>query len=357
MKSSQVTQIFLLIASFLVSSVDAVVVATQPSHYLHMRGLPKLVTTSETPTPTSTEEPSTSSTSDNSESSETEGSSTEITSTSESSIYSESVTASSTTSDTDSETSSTTSYTSYTPSTTSVSVGPIYIPSAQNNKYVYHATHPSGTVFTAFGSCLAIIALVLVLVWIALTLRSWKNARKEYQIRERENKYQLDPYYFQNGDKDDYSSSDSDVASDISEKILKKKASRMSLYSLGGGSAFNLLSSEKLDTKPPAPPSNNPRLSMFISPTEILKNEGNTWSTDSSAFNSLTSTPREQSVANIIVPQNGLNKLGDPPFTGKNLSNMDISSTPGVAIPKPNGNQKRGRPPSAHLDDLLDGIQ
>ncbi|KAL3231674.1 Chitin synthase 3 complex protein CSI2 [Nakaseomyces bracarensis] len=329
------------------------------------RDLPKLVTTSSTSSASSQVPSSTSAMSSSTEQPSSTGSSSIISSDSTSdsntlssgSSIASSTSAMSITSSDESSTSSTssTSYSSYSSSTSSITPSPVYIPSAENNKYVYHVKQPSGTVYTAFGSCLGFILLVLLFVWLLFAFKSWKNARNEYQIRERENQYQYDPYVFQYGDVDGFSS-DSDVASDISEKVLKQKSSRMSLYSLGGGSAFNLLSSEKVNEKPQQQTVNNPRLSMFISPTEILKNEGNNWSsTENSAFNSVASTPREQSMAQIINNPASKSSFNDNMLFENAVSKLQVQTTPDMAQLRPNDKKRKSRPPSAHLDQLLDG--
>lgn len=370
MKLAHVLHLLLFGISSIVVSEGAVI-ETADASSLVRRALPKLVTTKDTPTssavPTSStggesstvasETPSSSSSSSSSDESSTSSSKESSGTSSSASVSSSSDSSSTTSSDSSSTITSTsfTSYSSYSTSSSSITPSPVYIPSAENNKYVYHVKQPSGTVYTAFGSCLGFIILVLFFVWFAFAIKSWKNARNEYQIREREHQYQYDPYFFQYGDGDGFSS-DSDMASDISEKVLKQKSSRMSLYSLGGGSAFNLLSSEKVNEKPQQQPTNNPRLSMFTSPTELLKNEGNNWSSENSAFNSVSSTPKEQPMAQIISNPAGKSNLNGNVLFDNAVSKLQIDGTPESVQLRPNDNKKRKfRPPSAHLDDLLDG--
>lgn len=344
------------------TAVEGAIVRTSGVYNLVGRGLPKLATTSSTPIPSST---STSSTDEQSITSSESSSLVEsFTSTSNSEINS----SVSSTAFISVPTSDSTAIIEATPSIASVNssysnassityIKPsaISIPSAENNKYVYHVKHPSGTVYTASGSCLGFIILVLAFVWLAFAIKSWKSARNEYKIRERETQYQYDPYSFQYYDGDGFSS-DSDMASDISEKVLKQKSSRMSLYSLGGGSAFNLLSSEKVNEKPQSQSTNNPRFSMFISPTEILKSEGNNWSSaENSNINSVSSTPKEQSMTQIIMNPVSRSSFNENFLLDNAVSKLQVQGTTEPAPIRSNDNKKgRARPPSALLDQLLD---
>ena len=124
----------------------------------------------------------------------------------------------------------------------------------------------------------------------------------------------------------------------------------MSLYTLGSTSVLNLLNN-KTDAN------DNFRSSMFISPTEILQsdaNNSNTWSqsNESAIYDSLSSTPREPGATQI------LGKFTDStnPFnyTSYNLSpDSEDRSTPTSNVSQ--GKVKKYRPPSVHLDQLLDG--
>ena len=236
-------------------------------------------------------------------------------------------------------------------STSSITPSSVYIPVTDGNKFLYQAHHPNGTVFIAFAGCLGAILLSLTGAWIALNIKSWRSARKENKLRNLENQYQHDPFYFQTSINDDESetSSHSDD-SDISEKVLKNNSSRMSLYTLGSTSVLNLLNN-KTDAN------DNFRSSMFISPTEILQsdaNNSNTWSqsNESAIYDSLSSTPGQPGATQI------LGKFTDStnPFnyTSYNLSpDSEDRSTPKSNVSQ--GKVKKYRPPSAHLDQLLDG--
>ncbi|EJS41780.1 YOL007C [Saccharomyces arboricola H-6] len=234
---------------------------------------------------------------------------------------------------------------------TSITSSSVYIPITDGNKSIYQARHPNGTVFIAFASCLGAILLSLTGVWIALSIKSWRSARRENKLRNLENQYQCDPFYFQSNANDDESETSSRSGdSDISEKVLKNKSSRMSLYTLGSTSVLNLLNN-KPDTN------DNFRSSMFISPTEILQydaNNSNTLSQQSNGsvlYESLSSTPREPGTTQIIgkFPDNA------NPF---NYTSLNIGADSGDGLtPKSNvsqGKVKKYRPPSVHLDQLLD---
>ncbi|QHS76113.1 Csi2p [Saccharomyces paradoxus] len=237
-------------------------------------------------------------------------------------------------------------------STSSITPSSVFIPVTDGNKFLYQAHHPNGTVFIAFAGCLGAILLSLTGAWIALSIKSWRSARRENKLRNLENQYQYDPFYFQANSNDDESetSSHSDD-SDISEKVLKNNSSRMSLYTLGSTSVLNLLNN-KTDAN------DNFRASMFISPTEILQcdaNNSNTWSqqsNDSAIYDSLSSTPKEPGATQI------LGKFTDSsnPF---NYASYSLNPEAGDrSTPKSNvsqGKVKKYRPPSVHLDQLLDG--
>ncbi|CAI4036313.1 hypothetical protein SMKI_15G1520 [Saccharomyces mikatae IFO 1815] len=237
-------------------------------------------------------------------------------------------------------------------STSSIIPSSVYIPVTNGNKFIYQAHHPNGTVFIAFAGCLGAILLSLTGAWIALSVKSWRSARRENKLRNLENQYQYDPFYFQSGSNDAESetSSHSDD-SDISEKVIKNKSSRMSLYTLGSTSVLNLLNNKTDGNE-------NFRSSMFISPTEILQcdaNNSNTWSqqsNNSAIYDSLSSTPREPGATQIL----GNFTDSTNPF-GHAAYNLDIDSGD-RSTPKSNGSQgkvKKYRPPSVHLDQLLDG--
>lgn len=263
------------------------------------------------------------------------------------------------------------------------------VPNVSNDRYIYQAHHIGGTVFIAVGSCLGFILLVVTIAWAAFALSSWYSARKEYQLKEMESKYQYDPFYLSPGtDFNDTSSlnySDGDENSDISEKVLKNKSSRLTLHTFGSGSVLNLLNQDNKtnDISDNAnKSSNNNRKSMFISPTEVLQNEimnqSNIWQ-DSNAysyslFESTGSTPKEQtpgqfinnpSLSNLASNPHWMQSISPKEYLQNNSSLLrpDISNSP---LPDHLNNippaeedtlerKKNYRPPSMHLEDLLDG--
>lgn len=256
-----------------------------------------------------------------------------------------------------SSTSSTVESASYSSST--ISSTPITIPNTNGNYNIYHTNYTDGTVFIAFGSCLLFITLILSVVWAVLGLKAWRDERKEYQLRALEEKYQYDPFQLQNEIDDSRSNSDNDSQSDISEKYLKQKSSRMSFYSLGTASALNLLNPKANDkysdddTNKINSAASNFRKSMFISPTEILQQDI-PFNNDSSIFDSAISTPKGEQTSTTQVIANPDNNnwglLNDSSFQGLGLK-LDSE------LPSSNENnqkKKNYRPPSAHLDQLLD---
>ena len=98
---------------------------------------------------------------------------------------------------------------------------------------------------------------------------------------------------------------------------------------------------------------------MFISPTEILQrdaNNSNTWSQQSNGsemFESLSSTPKERTAAQIV------GKFSDNTTNPFNYTSYNLGPDSGDnSTPKSNASQgktKKYRPPSVHLDQLLDG--
>ncbi|CAI4052858.1 hypothetical protein SUVZ_15G1450 [Saccharomyces uvarum] len=239
-------------------------------------------------------------------------------------------------------------------STSSITPSSVYIPVTDGNEFIYQARHPDGTVFIAFASCLGAVLLSLTAVWIALTIKSWRSARRENKLRNLESQYQYDPFYFQSNSNDDDSETSSHSGdSDISEKILKDKSSRMSLYTLGSSSVLNLLNNTT-DTN------ENFRSSMFISPTEILQRDANNSNTSSQQsngsemFESLSSTPKERAAAQIVGKFSDNNNTNPFNYTPYNLSpDFEDNSTPKSNVTQ--GKTKKYRPPSVHLDQLLDG--
>lgn len=258
------------------------------------------------------------------------------------------------------------------------------VPGASGNKYIYHDSQKGGTVFIAVGSCIGFIILASFGIWLFFAIRAWKSARQEYKLKELENRYQYDPFFFA-GAPEPYDNStdfsDTDDGSDISEKVFKTKASRVSMYSLGSNSALNLLNQAQPPHASDAIVDPNAAFAnasnMFLSPTEILKSQNNnktTWNLaqptqlglDSSEPNSNTSTPREQTFTQIIGHQSTYSL---PPMMRNNYMNNTHSSlasiSPYANMPDINGNNSNNnppprrtkgkdyRPPSMQLDTLL----
>lgn len=319
------------------------VISASPAYKQFKRGLPALTTST-----TSTYSSATS----------TVTGSTNNTTNSNSTIYGNSTILYSNSSYTTTSISSTTTNTNYVSN-------PVTIPSDQEikNPHINHVTSTDGTVFIAFGSCLGFIIVVLMLLWGLLSFRAWRSARHEYQLKAMQSRFQIDPFssaggtYF-SSDNSSYNSSDSEnygnneKEGDIGEEVLKTKSSRLSFYSLGSNSALNLLNnfnspntknnkSNNSNTIMKNHLLNNSRLSMFISPTEILQNEayqgGYNLSNDS-FFDPEICTPNLQSsaVSNTQFISNDYSELNKAYYT------VDPAK------------KNNFRPPSVHLDQLLD---
>ncbi|GCE99025.1 hypothetical protein ZYGM_004041 [Zygosaccharomyces mellis] len=261
------------------------------------------------------------------------------------------------------------------------------VPKASNNKYIYHNSQKDGTVFIAVGSCIGFIILASFGIWLFFAIRAWKSARQEYKIRALENKYQYDPFYF-TGTPEVYDNatdfSDTDDSSDISEKVFKTKASRVSMYSLGSNSALNLLNQAQPSHASETAADSNAALAnasnMFISPTEMLKSKNNNRATRSLVHpshlepenveqNSNTSTPREQAFAQIIGNQSlySLPPILRNDYMSNTRSSLASTSPHANLIDGSNSNGNGGnnsakpmrdkgrdyRPPSMQLDTLL----
>lgn len=240
---------------------------------------------------------------------------------------------------------------------------PVTIPDNAQLKNPHIATINStdGTVFVSFGSCLGLILILLSVVWATLAFRAWYSARNENKLKRLENGFGFDQFgsgggYF-GSDATSFISSgsesydDDEKAGDMGEKVLRTKNSRLSLYSLGSNSALNILNNAENQSTPRGktnnviknPGLNSSRMSMFISPTEILQNETNQWGNKSNAstdsfFDSEMSTPSatRSAVSNTQIIAN------------------DFSEVNGSMRANNTNKTKNFRPPSVHLDQLLD---
>lgn len=240
---------------------------------------------------------------------------------------------------------------------------PVTIPdNAQlKNPHIASVKSTNGTVFVSFGSVLGLILIILAVIGATLSFKAWYSARHENQLKRLENGFGFDQFggsggYF-GSDATSFVSSgsesydDDEKAADMGEKVLRTKNSRLSLYSLGSNSALNILNTFENQDTPRAktnnviknPALNSSRMSMFISPTEILQKETNQWGNNSNAssdsfFDSEMSTPTaaRSAVSNTQVISNDYSEVNDSFRTG------NAAKT------------KTFRPPSVHLDQLLD---
>ena len=264
-------------------------------------------------------------------------------------------------------------------STTSINYisNPVTIPNNNQlkNPNIIIRTSTDGTVFIAFASCLGAIIIALIITWIILSFKAWYSARHENHLKTIQDQYNNDPFNnnsnvtpqdfnfngnnYWNSDMSSFVSSgsesydDNEKNLDLSEKVLKNKNSRLSLYSLGSNSALNLLNNFEDSNNNNNKKKNNfnnisnPRLSMFISPTEILQNETHQW--NNSNGNSLNGSNDSFFDSQISTPTAHV-----PTSTSQFISN-DYSEFNRTAVNNSNGTTetKPFRPPSVHLDELL----
>lgn len=259
-------------------------------------------------------------------------------------------------------------------STTSIDYisNPVTIPNNNQlkNPNIIIRTATDGTVFIAFASCLGAIIIALIVTFIILSFKAWHSARHENHIKTIQDSYNNDPFNngnitpndfnyngsnFINSDMSSFMSSgsesydDNEKNSDLSEKILKNKNSRLSLYSLGSNSALNLLNNfdDSNNNKKNTNNITNPRLSMFISPTEILQNETHQWNNNGSSTNVSNESFFDSQISTPTVQ-------GVPTTTSQFITN-DYSEFNRTFDNNQNGTTKAKpfRPPSVHLDELL----
>ena len=135
-------------------------------------------------------------------------------------------------------------------STTSYSYS-INILLGDENKYIIRYDEVEGEVFIIVGSIIAGILLLVMGMWLVLTVRARNNASN----LQKEANFQYNTMIHDEKEKGSYEtdffSDDTDSSSDISERIIKQKTSRLSMCST------NMLN----DT-------------MFVSPTEVLQQQG-----------------------------------------------------------------------------------
>ncbi|SCU79485.1 LANO_0A06414g1_1 [Lachancea nothofagi CBS 11611] len=202
------------------------------------------------------------------------------------------------------------------------------VPGTVGNSNIQRTVYPSGTVFVIVGSIMGFVGVVILVTWISLAVKAWCSARREYKSQAAQTMYQADPFMFHSNDSDTEYSDGSDH-SDVSEKVLKTRGStRPSIYSLGSQSTLNLL---QRGTQTGAVASSAHRNSMFISPTEIMKN-----------------TTNGKSILSLGTPTSEQSNFSSP------VQNTEILGKADPLYQLVYGEQRSYRPPSVHLEKMFD---
>ena len=367
--------------------------------YLTVRGLPALITTSSTTSTTTSSSSSTTTTSSSS------SASSGATSTSQS-------TSNSITSAPSSSSSSSSSHLS-----TSTVHATVVIPNQKNVPYAYNYPGTiDGTVYIAFGSVLGFLLFLIVLIWSILSFKSWYEARRQKNYRNTLKQNYNNPLYTHTDGNSDYFTNDSfkdemegpsssfsfssspsssssshspnnprsstqssNHVSDISEKLLKQKHQQRDTDRLMVRKSFVFNNNNHNNNNNNNSNGNSNNASngsgefqgLFVSPTEVLFS-GNkfTHSHENSFSNTTLSLPSTSSspmhTFGIFPNGNGNGSVGEGAATPSITINSsgtsvvtDTLSPLGISNMHNNNNSgnvktKRFRPPSVHLDLLLD---
>lgn len=207
------------------------------------------------------------------------------------------------------------------------------VPDSTGNHYIFRTKYHNGTVFVAVGATMGAIVSAFGLAWLILAAKAWSSARREHRIHSLRSRYQSDPFLFHSGDADSNYSDGSD-SSDISEQVLKTRATtRPSIYSLGSHSTIDLL--QRCAQDGPLISEAN-KESMFISPTAVIKNTAN----NRSALSQGTPTS---------------DTFNTTPVQGADVVNFYGSYYhPSHAAEAQAHETGRTRPPSVHLEKMFD---
>ncbi|CCE64867.1 hypothetical protein TPHA_0J00440 [Tetrapisispora phaffii CBS 4417] len=227
------------------------------------------------------------------------------------------------------------------------------IPLTNHNKYISVPTDPEGTVYIAFGVILGVAFLLIILIWAILQFNSFRNT-KAWDSDQDGNIHTMDlEKTFQNNinynnvysssnlaltnsqdacsnssgspntnssvsDSNNSMSDNIDFESDMTEKVLREKMME---------NKFTL----------------NARDTMFISPTELFTQTGKPYN--------FQAIPDNGSELNLQIEQTMISPIRDVSKTnsvyGNNFQNYSLSQTDFQSKPK------KFRPPSMHLEDLL----
>ncbi|SCU87505.1 LAME_0D10330g1_1 [Lachancea meyersii CBS 8951] len=202
------------------------------------------------------------------------------------------------------------------------------VPHTAGNKHIYRTSYPTGTVFVIVGAIIGFLGVLFSIIWLLFAIRGWLSARREYRSQSIQARYQADPFMFQSGDADsEYS--DGSTHSDVSESVLKARSSkRPELRTLGSQSTIDLLQG---GTLPAGMISHAERNSMFISPTEIMKNTANA-----------------KSLSSNDTPQSAFSEFMAP------VRNTHILEHSDPLYQVAYGEPRAVRPPSINLEKMFD---
>ncbi|CCH41927.1 putative membrane protein [Wickerhamomyces ciferrii] len=215
------------------------------------------------------------------------------------------------------QTSASSQTSSYTPTFTPT------VPTGSNPNIVIPKL-PYGTTFIAFGGVLGLIFFGLMFTRVIYWCLSNKHAKEANQMNK-VTEFDYDPSLFQ-------------------EKGLTKHTSRASIYSLGSTSTLNVLGSQASMEQMVAPSgrsfrtalmNNNPRNSLFISPTELL------------ATQQLNNFQRLEDVGGYAAFESPIDSPYTPNFGHQTTSSIDTDHTR-------EKKSKPARPPSVYMEQLFD---
>lgn len=230
------------------------------------------------------------------------------------------------------------------PSYTSTSIvqATVMIPNQENTPYSYKSSSDiNGTVYIAFGSVLGFLIFLILLIWSILSFKSWYVARKQAQYRnsfkQNYNKpiddFITEPAFL---DDSDTWSSQSSNDSDISEKVIKQQQQQQQ------HKASKSINTQDLQE-------------LFVSPTEVLFHSGGNHTNGANSPLSIPSVVPSGASSPMYIQNSS---MAIPTITINNVSNSESTLNSSSNNSTDNANAtKKFRPPSVHLDQLLNDLE